>query len=607
MAVFTTDVDLEADYGIDYTMGLSTIGEEFPIGTDAARVALAQAKYPYWIGWCLGVDPSGNPLNDRTPNAGSPAWSDAQILACSSFVAAWNDAVWSTGGAIGANWYIGALPLSRCNIIIPHGSFFVNYPLMLNFGGYKGKGSSQSAPDPYDYMEISGAGTTGVNGTYPEGADVNGRPSYSYVDTVPIIDETYTISWTGTAWRIYNDTTAALMYHSNDNEQFPYLCTTWVADTGAGLPTVTSGDITNILNQVTFGTRISVWHEEWLDIAGYDGGPIKQCTQSINWSYSVGSTLYTGVNGATGGSGSVVRDAFYMEGLNASGIRFEGRKKYAPESPDYGETYVTTYEDAGVAIWRMGSDSSLSDIVADNFNNAGFCLASGVPSNCYNLRSFDCNYAGMWLRGDGTFGVYGFECDECPTAFKATSYVNPASPASNLIPPGATLTVMNAKLETGTSGVASRYRGTMLFDGIGWCVVTFNGVGYASSNIYPELLCRIEPYPTGFTSTNSTLVLTGLKVFGFVRTLMHHSVSTGQSKKWLMPAGDLTLKYDSPVAGFAYSSANGGQFTYLNGAQITQKDVPYQNRQDWLTLPLGGADWDDTVDPGTPIYTTPAS
>ncbi len=524
MAIFTTNVDLEADYGITWDMGpanngISTIGDEFPVGIDdAARVNAAKAKYPYWIGWCLGVDPSGNPANNRTPNAGSPAWSNAQILACSSFTAAWNDAVWSTGGAIGNNWIIKDLPLSRCNIIVPHGSYYVNYPLMLNYGSYIGQGCDQSAPD-----------------------------------------------------------------------------------------------LNTPASAICFGTRISIWHEEWLDIAGYDNGPIKHIAQSINWPYAVGGTNYAGMNGASGANFWPILDQYYMQGCIVKGIYFNGRKEAAPEAVDSGNTYVTTYEDAGVAIFRPGSNSGIYDCRADNFNNAGFCVGSSVPIVCQNLRAFDCNYAGFWQRGTGTTLINGFECDECPTMVKAEGFLDPSDPTQYLLEPGCKLTVNQSKLETGTSGVSTRYKGTMLFDGVGWCKAVFEGVTYSASNIFPELLCRITPNaPNYTTAVRSYLKLSGLQVFGngggggSFRTLMHHADGT-TSKKWMLPKDQYTANNDISTAGFTYNSADGGSLTADSGPAPIEKVIQYANRQEWLTAPIGAQTWTDSGTTGLPAYTNPTS
>jgi hypothetical protein len=508
------NIDLEVDYGIDYTMGLSTIGTEFAVGTNAARVTLATAKYPWFIAYCTCDSArSGLGVANRVPTPGAPLWTDAQILQCSSFVAAHNDAIWKTGGGINGGWYFGALPLSRANIIWPHGSFYINYPLMLNFGGYSGQGPSQSAPD-----------------------------------------------------------------------------------------------LNTPLSQVTYGTRLSIWHENWLDIEGADGGPRKHIMRSINFPLTKGGVLYAGVLGATGAQARTILDTYYMEGLQVTNVRLNGRKSMAPEAVGGGETYVTTYEDAGIAVWRPGSNSFPSVINGESFNNSPFQLCSGVPCNAFNLRGFYSNYAGCWLRGDGSFGIDGFECDECPTVYKAEGYPDPENPGQWLLPPGAKLTATNTKVETGTGGVGSFNKGTMLFDGIGWCTATFDGVSYAATNIAPELLCRVQPFPSTFPSTNSYVKVSGLTVFGFIRTLMHHADGTN-SKKWFMDKWEYEDKYAASIHGFTYNSANGGSLTVDSGAAPPAISIDYTNRQAFLPLPLPpfGSRWDDSGTTGLPAYTNPLS
>ena len=591
MALTDFNVYLETNYGLDYTLGTSKLSDLY------ATVDLAAVDFPWWCAYCTCDSARcGLGVADRVPTAGAPAWTDPQILDCSVAVAAHNDAVWATGGAIGQDWYFGALPLSRANIIWPHGSYYINYPLILNYGQYTGQGSGNSAPDlnsplsqvcggtrlsiwHEEWLDIAGGdngpvkhimqslnwpvavgGTVyaGVLGALPW-ATVSGggtsaaNGSYIYVDifnTKARFDHyngIYRLYWTGAAWHLINIGTAAILYSCPDNVDFPWLTTTaWTVVTGTG-PAPTMGQYNSVMD-------------------------------------------------------------LYMEGCIVQGFRFNGRKADAPEAVDSGNTYVVTYEDAGVALLRGGSVSEVSRCLADEFNNAGFCFGSGVPATCFNLRAFDCNYASIWLRGDGTFTFTGVECDECPTVFKAEGFMDPTDPISYLITPGATLTVNGTKIETGTSGVSTRYKGTMFFDGVGWCIATFNGVGYASSNIYPELLCRVEPYPTDFTSTESYVSLTGLKTFGYFRTLMHHADGT-DSKKWFLDKGEATLKYNSTIHGFVYNSANNGTLTVDSGQNTQLKEINYTNRQDWL-FPAefpSSPGWNDAVNPGTPIYTNPAS
>jgi hypothetical protein len=102
--------------------------------------------------------------------------------------------------------------------------------------------------------------------------------------------------------------------------------------------------------------------------------------------------------------------------------------------------------------------------------------------------------------------------------------------------------------------------------------------------------------------------LTGLKTFGYFRTLMHHADGT-DSKKWFLDKGEATLKYNSTIHGFVYNSANNGTLTVDSGQNTQLKEINYDNRQDWL-FPAefpSSPGWNDAVNPGTPIYTNPTS
>ncbi|MFS6757965.1 hypothetical protein, partial [Staphylococcus aureus] len=97
--------------------------------------------------------------------------------------------------------------------------------------------------------------------------------------------------------------------------------------------------------------------------------------------------MYAGVLGASGVDLPTVLNN-YMEGAKVSNLRVDGRKSHAPEAVGGGETYVTTYEDGGVVIWRPGSCSEVNRVHGDNFNNAPHQYCSGVPGTFYNLRGF---------------------------------------------------------------------------------------------------------------------------------------------------------------------------------------------------------------------------
>lgn len=102
------------------------------------------------------------------------------------------------------------------------------------------------------FMLVSLAGTAAVNGVYTQGANINGRPSWVFTAA----GVTHTINWTGTAWRLFNNTTATLMYHSNDDEPFPSSATPWVVDTGAlPVPTVTTGGFNADLRSIAVDSQ----------------------------------------------------------------------------------------------------------------------------------------------------------------------------------------------------------------------------------------------------------------------------------------------------------------------------------------------------------------
>ena len=528
----TGEIDLEADYGITWDMGpasngIQTIGDEFTVGTDAARTLAARAKYPYWIAYCSCVsNPPGTPTPigsaDRVPTTGAPAWTDAQILACSSFTAAWNDAVLKTSLSIAVDPAFTGAPLSRANIIAPHGSYYVNYPLLVAFGRYTGMGCANYAPD----LNTPGS-------------------------------------------------------------------------------------------EIQYGTRISVWHEQWLDSLTQNRGvPQRNVFQSINYPRYIETspgvwTEYVGPYGASGIPGSIILGTFYMEGLTIEGFRINGRKNAAPEAagPD-GNTYVSTYSGSALAIWRPGSNSVFRDLNIELFNAANIEVCSGTPTQFYNVRSFFGNFAGLHMRGDATAFIYGFECDDCPTAFLAGSFTDPDG--NILITPGCNITAVGVKLETGLTNYPDYTKGTMLLDATGWVQFTFSGVNYASANIFPELLIRINMNDSSwgdYTGVSSGGSVTGLRTFGNLRTLLHHIDPSGNHKKWMYEGDEYTvsLPQRSAIHSFHYSSDSGGVLTTSIGTAPRLKEVAYDNRQNWLVASPHTQFWDDTVDPGTPIYTNPAS
>ena len=187
-------VDLEADiadggYEIRWNMGpnsngLCSIGDEFPTGTDAARVTAATAKYPWFIAYCTCDSArSGLAVPDRVPNGGAPQWSDADILRVQSISAAMHDGMWKYGGVLPGGWYFGAPPKGRINFRIPTGSFFPNYSLPIVYGKITGQGckggftsGAGTWPDP-QYIEFGTNLTPLHNDWIDDGSGSVGDPN----------------------------------------------------------------------------------------------------------------------------------------------------------------------------------------------------------------------------------------------------------------------------------------------------------------------------------------------------------------------------------------------------------------------------------------------
>jgi len=487
------NVDLETVFGLAYDIGpagdgISTIGDEFPIGTDAARVALAQAKYGMFIGWCLGIDPNGGPPRVATP--GAPIWTNAEILTVSTAVACEHEAVWMTGGAVYQNWVISAPPLSRGNIIFSHGSWQVNFPMITCYGSYRGQGSSQyAAPN-------------------------------------------------------------------------------------------------NAPNQTTGGTRLFIDHTNWIDKAS----PERYIFRSVNFIEEVGGVCYGGINGNVTYTNML---AIYMEGFRLEGFRLDGMKSSGPGG---GTSYNAAYHCSGIAVLNMGSGSKIECNQCDNFNNAGIELVGGTPATLVCNRTFFNNYAGVWIRGEAKVFAFSHEADENPAVWKVEDYSTTS--VSGIMQPGCVLTVTGGKCETGTQGDPAR-RGQMLLDAEGWICATFTGVDYVGTNSFPECLIRIQP-----TSNESYVKVEGLRVFGFVRSLLHHA-DGANGKKWKMDLDDYTKKYQATIHNFTYNSGGGGSLTTLTGTGARVVNTTYNTRMMWLDEDGGGNPvgplWDDIA--GTPVYT----
>lgn len=485
--IYLGDSIADGGYEISYDMeglnGFCTIGDEFTVGTDAARVAAAAAKYTYFIPWAKCTLGPGGATRVATP--GAPQWTDAEVLSLYSVVAAAHDAQWKTGAAVDQGWVTNAAPLSRATIIWPQGSFAVNFPIMTCYGSYLGWGSSQFA-----------------------------------------------------------------------NE-------------------------TNDANQTTYGTRLFIDHDNWIDNAA----PERYIFRSVNFIEEVGGTLYGGINGDVAYNNYL---AIYLEGCRIEGFRLDGMKD--------SETYDTGLHCSGIAMLRLGSGSYVHRNQCDNFNTCGIELVGGTPATLNTNRTFFNNLCGVWIRGEAKVFVTSHEADENPTVFLVTDYSTATN--SGLIEAGCVLGVNGMKMEAGTQGDAKR-KGQMMLDAEGWVCATFTTVDFVGINCFVECMVRIQP-----TSNESSVTVIGFRVFGFVRTLVHHADGT-DSRKWFMPLGQYTKKWNSAISNFFYNSYDGGQLTTIGGQAPRMIDINYANRQLWLGESAGApvGTWTDTGTTGLPDYT----
>jgi hypothetical protein len=485
--IYLGDAIADGGYEISYDMlgknGFCTIGDEFTVGTNAARVAAAAAKYTWFIPWAkCSIDPGGG---TRVATPGAPQWTDAEVLSLYSIVAAAHDAVWATGGGVDQNWVTSAPPLSRATIVFPQGSYAVNFPILTCYGTYLGAGPSQYANAPND------------------------------------------------------------------------------------------------ANQTTYGTRLFLDNTNWIDNAS----PEHYIFRSVNFIEEVGGVLYGGINGNVTYANQL---ATYLEGCEISGFRLEGSKA--------SQTYDAGYHASGIAMLRLGSCSKVMRNQCDNFNDAGIELVGGTPATLDTNRTFFNNRYGVWIRGAAQCFVFSHEADENPAVFGVTAY--DTATHTDIIEAGCHLSINGVKMETGTQGNAYR-KGQMFLDAEGWVCGSAMGVDYVGVASFPECLIRIKP-----TLNTSFFAVYSLKVFGYVRTLVHHA-DGADSRKWFLDEAEYTKKWASSCHAFIYNSVNGGSLMSLTGHAPRQLDVPYENKMMWLDESGGNPVaplWDDSVNPGTPVW-----
>lgn len=130
-------------------------------------------------------------------------------------------------------------PPAKADGYIIYGSAFAGSSAISQVNSIQG-GWFEVARIPFTSLgnaaTVAGAGTGSANGDYVANGTSHGRTNYNRTGYTPTLDA---ITWSGTAWGIY-DVGGNLLYESSNDVLYPWLATFIVAGIGAGpAPTVT--------------------------------------------------------------------------------------------------------------------------------------------------------------------------------------------------------------------------------------------------------------------------------------------------------------------------------------------------------------------------------
>lgn len=603
--IYLEDAVVDGGYGITADLlslnGFCTVGDEYSVGIDSVRVAAAKAgKYPYFVAWAkCSIDPGGG---TRTPTLGAPQWSDAEVLAVNSIVAAEHDAVWRTGGGVDQAWITSAAPLSRATIHFPQGSFAINHPLLSVYGTYLGWGNSQYANDANDFNQTTYGTRLFVDHAnwIDDGLGSVGAPERYIWRSVNFIEEIGGVKYGGI-----------------------------------------NGDVTyqNQLAAYLEGCIIAGFHlvGRKEDVAGNDDG----------WSYDP-SYHSSGIAMLRLGSASSIAlnrcDGFNDAGIELCGgtpATLYGNRTFFNNRAGVwirgaAQVWITSHEGDDNPTLYLYTDYSTptgSVVIAPNGANVA-AVGSKMESGTQSLDGVSIILAGtaavnsfLYFR-EGSINGYPRYTKRGGTVDVDSVYRDPAGPSGDRWYIKSAGTIMYRGTPSGGSpndpwassawtasaGVAPvpevrqgrPTKGQMLLDMEGWGSFTFTGVDYAGLNSYSECLCRWkpgtgwDPNPADFASYIS---VDGFKVFGYIRTLVHHA-DGANSRKYLLDGSEYGPKYKSTIRSFKYNSIDGGMIETGPGRAIRQIDVTSPNRLMWLEQSQSGNPapplFNDNA--GTPVY-----
>lgn len=485
-------------------------------------------------------------------------FSDANFMACSWLSAACIDFLAQSDGYMRQGAYPSDGNASRGNILLPHGGYKINFPILFSHGGITGRGPANYTNSG---VQVHSAGTAAVNGEYVRSGSLNGKPRYQLGSDAT--DEIY-FNNVSNQWEIYNN--GILQYHSVVNDlagnrvTYPHKCgSTWVADAGAGpVPTVQRPSASG----TTAGTNLIIDHDHWLVPCMSD----RHCLRSSNF-------------GDLGFSG-------YNEGAAIKRVRCEGAVTELASwvaSPGH---YDPAISSSGIAMWSAGSVSIIEECHCDDFNDFGFLLADkATPATLICNRAFRNQRGGLGVIGGGTIYVNSFEVDGSPAVFYVRA--NPGPPAAAII------TAIGIKVEDGVAPQIPYPKGCCIADMEAWTHLTVIGASMASSASRPDVLIRVK------TVANSSYVhLDNLKIFGYYRTIMHDVTN---KKKWLLDMAEYEVKWFSSIHDFKWVSNDGGRlFTSFRAPREITNCA--EGRLQWISDAdyASGTRFDDVA--GTPAY-----
>jgi len=581
----------DGGYEISYDMlgldGFCTVGDEF------ATVLLASAKYPWFIAWAQAtIDPNGF---TRTPNAGAPAWSDAEVLSCYSIVAAWNNEVWKTGGAIGQGWRTDAEPLSRSTIHAPQGSFAINFPLMTAYGNYLGYGSDQSAAEDNAANQTTYGTTLFIDHTnwIDDGAGSVGAPERYCMRSVNFIEEIGGVLYGGINGNLSYQVQLNANYQQGcyiagfkfdgkkdqapeaENGGYSYVSTYH----SSGVAILRSGSVSQIMR-----CRADNFNNAGFELVGGTPNTLNTVRTLFNnyagiWIRGAAVTSITSHEGDD--NPTMTKITAYSTPSNANIIEAGGRITVNMIKMEGG-----TQSMDGVDIIQAGT-AAVNEILYyrdGDLNTYGkYVLLDGSTTDDIIYRDPAGPNGDRWyVENGGVIRYYG-----TPAGGAAGNF--PWNSSSWTTAAGGTAPAPSVRQ-------ARPNKGQMALDCDGWINATYTGVDFVGVNSFIECLFRIFP-----SSNVSAITVIGLNTYGYVRTLVHHC-DGANSRKWFLDRGMYEKKWFSITKDFYYVSNDGGRLTSIMGSP-RQVDVTYEDRLMWIEETSGGNNvetWDDAT--GTPVW-----